>query len=40
MPADEAKFLDLGATRMHMVDYPVVQAGHQVTIGGPLIKFP
>lgn len=39
MPADEAKFLDLTATRMHMIDQPVVQIGDPFMVGGQTIQF-
>lgn len=39
MPADERKFLDMSATRMHMMDLPVVQIGAPNTVDGEVIRF-
>jgi uncharacterized protein (TIGR02118 family) len=39
MPADEKKFLDLTATRLHMVDMPVLQIGDPVAVNGEVLKF-
>jgi uncharacterized protein (TIGR02118 family) len=39
MPADEAKFLDLTATRLHMIDSPVVQIGEPIRFGGEQVRF-
>lgn len=39
MPDDEQKFLDLTATRFHMIDRPVVQIGDALTVGGEVIRF-
>ena len=39
MPADEVLFLDLTATRMHMIDMPVVQVGEPVRVDGEIVQF-
>lgn len=39
MPADEKKFLDLSATRLHMIDMPVVQIGNPVVVNGDVVKL-
>jgi uncharacterized protein (TIGR02118 family) len=39
MPADEALFLDLSATRLHMIDMPVVQIGEETRVNGETVRF-
>jgi hypothetical protein len=39
MPPDEAKFIDLTAMRMHMLDTPVVQIGAPTTIDGQGVRL-
>lgn len=39
MPPDEREFLDLSATRLHMIDRPVVQIGQPLVVDDQVQRF-